>query len=196
MSKKNTSIVENENPHDLSQEYHDLKVQYNQLQEEYNQLNEKYKVTEENNQKVLRTAAHIQNLYNEIKDKLPKEVQRETKKIKQDIFNHIIKFIDMLELTLNTINGQNNEDAVIKSIINGINMVHSYIINDLSTNFNLKKIPCNIGDEFDANIHDAQQQIATDDGNLHNTIAKIISNGYSLDGTTLTYVIVGVYIKN
>jgi molecular chaperone GrpE (heat shock protein) len=196
MSKQNKEIVESEERNLDEEKYKALEEKYKELEENFNQLEKKYTESEENNQKVLRTAAHVQNLYNEIKDKLPKEITKEKKKIKQDIFHHVIKFIDMLELTLTSINQQNNGDPLVKSIINGINMVHSYIINDLSNNFSLKKIPCKVGDFFDPNIHDGQNQIVTEDDNLHNTISKVVSNGYFLDNEPFTFSVVEVFIKN
>ena len=167
--------------------------QYKKLKLEYDELEKKHKELDENYQKMLRTAAHIQNLYNELKENSMKEVDREKKKTKTDIFHSIIKFIDMLELTLNTINQQQNNDKSIDSIVSGINMVYKYILSDLENKFKLKKIPCQEGDGFDSQIHEAQKKIITEDKEKNNTIARIVSGGYSLENTILTNPIVDVY---
>jgi molecular chaperone GrpE (heat shock protein) len=167
--------------------------QYNQLKEEYAQLEKKHRDLDETYQKMLRTAAHIQNLYNEIKEKSIKDLEREKKKTRIDIFSAIIKFIDMLELTLNSINQQKTNDKSMESIVSGINMVYKYILSDLENKFKLKKIQCQEGDFFDSQIHEAQKKIIIDDKEKNNTIARIVSGGYYLDGDILNNPIVDVY---
>ena len=99
----------------------------------------------------------------------------------------------MLELTLNSINQQKNNDKSIDSIVSGINMVYKYILSDLDNKFKLKKIVCNEGDMFDSQIHEAQKKIITEDKEKNNTIARVVSGGYSLENTILTNPIVDVY---
>ena len=166
---------------------------YNKLQLEYDELQKKHKELDENYQKMLRTAAHIQNLYNELKENSIKDLDREKKKTKTDIFHAVIKFIDMLELTLNSINQQQNNDKSIDSIVSGINMVYKYILSDLDNKFKLKKIVCNEGDIFDSQIHEAQKKIITEDKEKNNTIARVVSGGYYLEATILNNPIVDVY---
>jgi molecular chaperone GrpE (heat shock protein) len=171
-----------------------LQNQYDELKKNYEDLQKKHQATEENQQKVLRTAAHVQNLYNELKEKSIKDLDREKKRIQHDIFHRIIKFIDMLELTLDSINQQKTSDKSIESIVNGINMVYKYIISDLENHFKLKKIDCKVGDSFDSQTHEAQKSVSTDDESKHNTIAKIISCGYILNNEVLTNPVVDVAI--
>lgn len=170
----------------LMEEITELKKQLNHQTNENQILIEKYN-------QALKTAAHMQNLYNDLKDKSAKDMDRSQKKLKNDFFHQIIKIIDMFEVALNQMNQSSNDN--ITSVINGVNMVYNYMINSVETNFQLKKINCKIGDEFDYNIHEAQQQIKIEDGKLNNTIAKIISCGYEFNGEIIRNPIVDVYIS-
>ena len=175
-------------------EINDNSINHNHILEEYESLQKKYKELDENYQKMLRTAAHVQNLYNEIKNNQIKDLDRERKKVKLDIFHSIIKFIDMLELTLDSINQQKSGDnKSLDSIISGINMVYKYILSDLENKFQLKKVPCKVGDSFDSEIHEAQQKVATKDQSQDKTIARIVSGGYYLGTEVLNNPIVDVY---
>jgi molecular chaperone GrpE (heat shock protein) len=189
MSNKNN---ENQEINQQLLPYEDLLEENNQLR---NQLEEKTKQLESSQDKynqALKTAAYMQNLYNQLKDQAPKDLEKSQKKIKLDFFHQIIKFIDMLEVALQQMeqSSQNN----INSIIEGVQMVYNYILNSMENNFKLKKINCKIGDNFDYNIHEAQQQIKGEP-HLNNTIAKVISYGYEYNGEIIRSPIVDVYIS-
>ncbi len=67
------------------------------------------------------------------------------------------------------------------------------MIQTFDNSYQLKKINCKIGDDFNYNIHDAQQEINTEDESQDGKIAEIITQGYMINNIILRNPVVKVF---
>ena len=156
--------------------------QIQQLQEERNKLKEDV-------EKSIKTAAHFQNMYKEGQSKNIKDLELQKNRLINDFCQDALKFIDMFELSLRSINGNGDN----KNVIDGIKMIYNYMIQTFENSYQLKKINCKIGDDFNYNIHDAQQEINTEDESQDGKIAEIITQGYMINNIILRNPVVKVF---
>jgi molecular chaperone GrpE (heat shock protein) len=160
----------------------------NELQNTINSLQaEKAQLLEEKD-KYLRASANLQNMYNELKETVKKDIERSIQREQLNFFNIFISFREMLLLAIGSVRDNLNplaetpvnkeEGKILQSLLSGIDMVDKSIITTVSSKYQLEEIPCNVMDEFDYNIHDAKQNIVTKNIDLNNKIAKILQKGY------------------
>ena len=122
----NNSEQNNEDPKAIK----NLEIQIERLKKELTESNEK-------NQQILRTAAHVQTMYKDMETKMPKEIIKAQNKIKNDFFHSLIKIIDMFELALHGMKDTNDQN---KSIVEGIKMIYNYMSNNFKVGAMINQI--------------------------------------------------------
>jgi len=95
----------------------------------------------------------------------------------EKILTDLLEVIDNLERTVSAI--QDDEDAKIKNIVTGINMVQSMFLTTLKK-FGLEQVEA-VGKIFDPNFHEAMSQQEVE-GKKDNEIIQEYQKGYTLNG--------------
>ncbi|WP_338972901.1 nucleotide exchange factor GrpE [Spiroplasma endosymbiont of Panorpa germanica] len=116
--------------------------------------------------------------------------QQETLNVKkyggQRLAEEIIPAIDLFRGVLN----QPNENPEVKNYLIGFEFIIKQIDEALA-NAGIKIIETKVGDKFDHNIHEANEQVETE-AVASGLIAQVIQNGYKLHDRVIKYAVVKV----
>ena len=179
--EKMDNIEEKQNKNENSEDLRELEEKIQSLEAKQIQL-------QEEKDKYLRASANLQNMYNELKEQVKKDIERTIKREQLNFLDVFISFREMLLLGINsvkdTINATKDNSAgeegkkILNSLLDGIDMVDRSMMSTMLSKYQLEETNCNIMDEFNYDIHDAKQNIITDKKELNNKIARVIKKGY------------------
>ncbi|MDP7321713.1 MAG: nucleotide exchange factor GrpE [Bacteriovoracaceae bacterium] len=140
--------------------------------EELNTAEEKKQPQEDYKEKYYYLAAEIQNMQR----RFEKEKDNLLKYGSEKILRDILDVVDNLERTLGFI--KNDEDAKVKNIVVGIEMIEKMFM-DILSKHGLKRINA-LGEEFDPNFHEALSQEPAE-GKKNMEVIQVHQNGYTLN---------------
>ena len=135
------------------------------------ELNESLKLE---NEKYVRLFAEFENY----KRRTAKERIELFKTAGKDVLSSLVPVLEDFKRAI-SIEGSDSEDEGIKLIYNKFN--------ETLKNQGLIEVEVNIGDIFDAEIHEAISQIPAQDDNQKGKIIDIIQGGYKLGDNIITY---------
>lgn len=128
------------------------------------QVNENASLTD----KLLRNAAEVENFKKRIQD----ERVKERKYASISLVGDLIQPLEYLNLSVN----MQTEDQMLKNFLMGFQMINKQIFDVLEKD-GLKAIECNVGDEFNPNLHHAIE--TTEDENYPvDSIVQVMQRGY------------------
>ena len=113
-------------------------------------------------------------------DNLRKQYQNENRQIiKYQSQNVIEKILPSLDVFSMVIGNADNLPTEVKSYVMGFDAVYRQLLQALESE-GMNEIKCNIGDNFDHNIHYAMDTVEVDDENMIGKIMKVYVKGYKL----------------
>lgn len=118
---------------------------------------------------LMRTAADFDNF----RKRSRRDVEEAAKRSKEDTVREILPIIDNLQRAVSA----SSKATDVEAVLQGINMVLRGF-DDVATKLNLERVPA-VGATFDPNIHDAVQQIESEEHEA-GTIVNEIVPGYRL----------------
>lgn len=128
------------------------------------QVNENASLTD----KLLRNAAEVENFKKRIQD----ERVKERKYASISLVGDLIQPLEYLNLSVN----MQTDDQMLKNFLIGFQMINKQIFDVLEKD-GLKAIECNVGDEFNPNLHHAIE--TTEDENYPvDSIVQVMQRGY------------------
>lgn len=128
------------------------------------QVNENASLTD----KLLRNAAEVENFKKRIQD----ERVKERKYASISLVGDLIQPLEYLNLSVN----MQTDDQMLKNFLIGFQMINKQIFDVLEKD-GLKAIECNVGDEFNPNLHHALE--TTEDENYPvDSIVQVMQRGY------------------
>jgi len=114
---------------------------------------------------LLRTAADFDNF----RKRALKDLQEEKKRAKEDVVREFLPIIDNLERAVSA----SSSASDVAAIVEGIRMVLK-LFEDQAGRLGLTKVKA-VGERFDPAVHDAIQQVETDDHPPGTVIAEVVS---------------------
>ena len=128
------------------------------------QVNENASLTD----RLLRNAAEVENFKKRIQD----ERVKERKYASISLVGDLIQPLEYLNLSVN----MQTDDQMLKNFLIGFQMINKQIFDVLEKD-GLKAIECNVGDEFNPNLHHALE--TTEDENYPvDSIVQVMQRGY------------------
>ena len=118
---------------------------------------------------LMRTAADFDNF----RKRSRRDIEEAKKRSKEDTVREILPIIDNLQRAVSA----SSKATDVEAVLQGINMVLRGF-DDVALKLNLERVPA-VGATFDPNLHDAVQQIETDE-HKPGTIVNEIVPGYRL----------------
>jgi len=114
---------------------------------------------------LLRTAADFDNF----RKRTIKDLAEEKRRAKEDVVREFLPVIDNLERAVSASSGASD----VQAIIDGIRMVLK-LFEDQASRLGLTKVKA-VGERFDPAVHDAIQQVETDDHPPGTVIAEVVA---------------------
>ena len=114
---------------------------------------------------LLRTAADFDNY----RKRTLKDLQEEKRRAKEDVVREFLPVIDNLERAVSASSGASDVTAIIE----GVRMVLK-LFEDQAARLGLTKVKA-VGERFDPAVHDAIQQVETDDHPPGTVIAEVVA---------------------
>jgi molecular chaperone GrpE len=120
---------------------------------------------------LLRTAADFDNY----RKRTQKDIAEEKRRAREDVIRELLPVFDNLERAVSAATGASDVSAIVE----GVRMVLR-LFEDQAGRLGLTKIPA-VGERFDPAIHDAIQQVETDE-HAPGTVINEVVPGFRLDG--------------
>lgn len=130
---------------------------------------------QEENESLKSRLMYLQADFDNFKKRISKEKQDAYSAGKEDAIFAMLESIDCMELLLKSLKDDPTS--------NGFKMIHSNLVKALF-NLGCKQIKCNVGDEFDYNVHEALASVESAIAQ-NNHIVEINKTGWTLDGKLL-----------
>ncbi len=135
---------------------------------EIDKLKQQLKEAEE---KYMRVVAELDNF----RKRSVKETQDKLKFANQQIITNLLTVIDHLDMAVSHI----TPESSLESLKEGVELTLKQF-NDVFEKFGVKEIPCEVGQTFDPNLHEAMMLDDTEDFE-DNAITMVLQKGYQLN---------------
>lgn len=127
--------------------------------------------------KYLRALAEMENL----KRRTLQQVNAARSKTKEDVLAGLLPMLDGFDRALAASQADN---ATVEMLVEGLKLLSSQFHSVLGQ-YDVTPIPCDVGDEFDPEIHDAVMRGPASDEIPENHITAVLERGYTVEGRVL-----------
>ncbi len=123
----------------------------------------------------LRAVADFENT----KKRLQREKDEFSRYAVEGLIRELLPIIDSLDQALVAVDKQSDSQAVIK----GVHLIYRQLLGVFAKE-GVSRIPT-VGERFDPNLHEAVQQVPTDDPAADNTVVEEVHVGYRMHGKVI-----------